>query len=229
MGTSDKISYMNSSQVLYCNGVAKISVLGGHSAKSTHQSVAGVVTRERLMQQRACVARAHGARGARCVFLQRSFACSGRPLSRCIATAFVARSLISESAQHELQHLAFIARVRNSLCISLSLPAISLTLPVLCISLCISLGVSLCVSLCVFLCVSLSAPLSLRLSPPRTLSFCFSPDRRVCHHLSLRLSLSSFRPRLHWRSRQKSTTTPAVSACDVQRLPAYLSRFNTCW
>ena len=31
-GTSDKISYMNSSQVLYCNGVAKISVLGGHSA-----------------------------------------------------------------------------------------------------------------------------------------------------------------------------------------------------
>ena len=32
-GTSDKISYMNSSQVLYCNGVAKISVLGGHSAK----------------------------------------------------------------------------------------------------------------------------------------------------------------------------------------------------
>ena len=29
MGTSDKISYMNSSQVLYCNGVAKISVRGG--------------------------------------------------------------------------------------------------------------------------------------------------------------------------------------------------------
>ena len=31
--TSDKISYMNSSQALYCNGVAKISVLGGHSAR----------------------------------------------------------------------------------------------------------------------------------------------------------------------------------------------------
>ena len=31
-GTSDKISYMNSSQVLYCNGVAKIR-FGGHSAK----------------------------------------------------------------------------------------------------------------------------------------------------------------------------------------------------
>ena len=31
-GTSEKISYMNSSQILYCNGVAKISVLGGHSA-----------------------------------------------------------------------------------------------------------------------------------------------------------------------------------------------------
>ena len=32
-GTSDKISYMNSSQVLYCNGVAKISVLKRHSAR----------------------------------------------------------------------------------------------------------------------------------------------------------------------------------------------------
>ena len=33
VGTSDKISYMNSSQVLYCNGVAKISVLKRHSAR----------------------------------------------------------------------------------------------------------------------------------------------------------------------------------------------------
>ena len=32
-GTLDKISYMNSSQVLYCNGVAKILVRGEHSAK----------------------------------------------------------------------------------------------------------------------------------------------------------------------------------------------------
>ena len=32
-GTSNKISYMNSSHVLYCNGGAKISVLGKHSAK----------------------------------------------------------------------------------------------------------------------------------------------------------------------------------------------------
>ena len=31
--TLDKISYMNSSQVLYCNGVAKISVLKRHSAR----------------------------------------------------------------------------------------------------------------------------------------------------------------------------------------------------
>ena len=31
--TSNKISYMNSSQVLYCNGVAKISVLGRHSTR----------------------------------------------------------------------------------------------------------------------------------------------------------------------------------------------------
>ena len=35
-GTSNKISYMNSSHVLYCNGVAKISVMGKHSAKCTH-------------------------------------------------------------------------------------------------------------------------------------------------------------------------------------------------
>ena len=32
-GTSNKISYMNSSQVQYCNGVAKISVLKRHSAR----------------------------------------------------------------------------------------------------------------------------------------------------------------------------------------------------
>ena len=32
-GTLDKISYINSSQVLYCNGVAKISVLKRHSAR----------------------------------------------------------------------------------------------------------------------------------------------------------------------------------------------------
>ena len=32
-GTSKTISYMNSSQVLYCNGVSKISVRGGHSAQ----------------------------------------------------------------------------------------------------------------------------------------------------------------------------------------------------
>ena len=32
-GTSDKISYMNSSQVLYCNGVPKIWVLKRHSAR----------------------------------------------------------------------------------------------------------------------------------------------------------------------------------------------------
>ena len=31
LGTSDKISYMNSSEVLYCNGVVKISVGGTFS------------------------------------------------------------------------------------------------------------------------------------------------------------------------------------------------------
>ena len=36
-GTSDKISYMNSSQVLYCNGVAKISVRVDIQQKCTHQ------------------------------------------------------------------------------------------------------------------------------------------------------------------------------------------------
>ena len=33
VGTSDKISYMNSNQVLFCNGVAKISVRVVYSAK----------------------------------------------------------------------------------------------------------------------------------------------------------------------------------------------------
>ena len=31
--TADKISYMNSFQVQYCNGVAKISILKRHSAR----------------------------------------------------------------------------------------------------------------------------------------------------------------------------------------------------
>ena len=38
-GTSDKISYMNSSQVLYCNGVAKVSVLGDIQQKCTLQRI----------------------------------------------------------------------------------------------------------------------------------------------------------------------------------------------
>ena len=36
-GTSDKISYMNSIQFLYCNGIAKISVRGDIQQKCTHQ------------------------------------------------------------------------------------------------------------------------------------------------------------------------------------------------
>ena len=36
-GESDKISYMISSQVLYCNGVAKISVREDIQQKCTHQ------------------------------------------------------------------------------------------------------------------------------------------------------------------------------------------------
>ena len=38
-GTSDKISYIKSFQVLYCNGVAKISVRGGGGTQQecTHQ------------------------------------------------------------------------------------------------------------------------------------------------------------------------------------------------
>ena len=36
-GTSNKISYMNFSQVLYCNGVAKISVRGDIQQKCTYQ------------------------------------------------------------------------------------------------------------------------------------------------------------------------------------------------
>ena len=36
--TSEKISYMNSSQVLYCNGVAKISVRGGGHSTQMYSS-----------------------------------------------------------------------------------------------------------------------------------------------------------------------------------------------
>ena len=36
-GTSNKFSYMNSSQVLYCIGVAKIEVLVGHYNVCIHQ------------------------------------------------------------------------------------------------------------------------------------------------------------------------------------------------
>ena len=36
-GTSDNIRYINSSQVLYCNGIAKISVLGDIQQKCTHR------------------------------------------------------------------------------------------------------------------------------------------------------------------------------------------------
>ena len=90
--------------------------------------------------------------------------------------ATVARSLILASAQHELQHFDFqCSCTQLSLCVSLSLPAISLSLPALCTS----------------LSASPSAPLSLRLSPPRTLSLCFSfrPPR-------LPPSLSSPQPQL---------------------------------
>ena len=96
-------------------------------------------------------------------FLQRSFACSGRPLTRCIATAFVARFLISESAQHELQHLAFIARVRNSLSLSLSSFSagyLSFSAGSLRLSLRLSWRLSLRLSLHLSLCVSLRLELS---------------------------------------------------------------------
>ena len=65
------------------------------------------------MQQRARVALSSDARGARCRLSRHPLACSWRSLSTCNAS--VARSLILASAQHELQHLAFIARVRISL------------------------------------------------------------------------------------------------------------------
>ena len=38
-GTSDKISYMVSVQVLYCNGIEKISVRGDIQQKCTHQNL----------------------------------------------------------------------------------------------------------------------------------------------------------------------------------------------
>ena len=136
-------------------------------------------------------------------FLQRSLACSGRPLSRFIATAFVARSLISESAQHELQHLAFIARVRSSLSLSAFLFLCRL-LSSSAGSASLSLSLDLSLSLRLSLRLSLSGPLSLRLSLPPRLSLRLRLSRsasslnlRVCDNPSLRLSLSSFQPRLY--------------------------------
>ena len=38
-GTSDKISFMSSTQVLYCDGVALISVWGDIQQKCTHQKL----------------------------------------------------------------------------------------------------------------------------------------------------------------------------------------------
>ena len=78
-----------------------------------------------------------------------------------------------------------------------------------CLSLFLPLSASLFASLFLHLLslrLSLPPRLSLRLRLSRSAS---RLDLCVCY-LSLRLSLSSFRPRLHWRSQQKSTTTPAV-------------------
>ena len=164
--------------------------------------VAGVVTRARLMQQRPCVARAHGARGARCALL----------------TTLV--GVLWETALQVPRH-----GVRYALPYIIERAARPPAFGFHCSCAYLSLSAAL------FLCrlsASLSAPLSLRLSP-RTLSLCFSPDRRVCHHLSLRLSLSSYRPRLHWRSRQKSTTTLLQPQRVCQRLPAYLWQLHTRW
>ena len=124
-------------------------------------------------------------------FLQRSLACSKRPLSRCITTASVARSLILESAQHELEHLAFIARVCATLSLLLSFSAGSFSFSAG--SQRLSQRLFFCTSLSAALSASASLSLRLRLSRSAT-----RLDLRVCHHLSLRLSLSlsSYWPRL---------------------------------
>ena len=73
--------------------------------------------------------------------LRRPLACSWRLLSK--ITAVVARSLILESAQHELEHLVVIAHVYVSLSLRLSLRlsprplSASLSATSLCVSLCV--------------------------------------------------------------------------------------------
>ena len=117
-------------------------------------------------------------------------ACSWRSISTC--NAAVARSLIIASAHHELQHFGFhCSCAQLALCFSLSLAAVSLSisLPALRVSLCISLHVSL-------------RRLRVSLSPPPSLSLCFSP-------LPPRLppSLSSPQPQLFLASASVAQST----------------------
>ena len=184
--------------------------------KEIFSFVAGVVTRARFLCNSAHVLLERPALEALDVrFLRRSLACSRRPLSRCIATAFVERSLISERAARAPAFGFHCSCVRNSL----SLSALSLSRSLCQLSAFLSASPRLSAPLS--LCVSLSASASLSASNSRSAA---RLDLRVCQNLSLRLRLSSFRPRLHWRSRQKSTTTPASIACVVQWPPAYLRR-----
>ena len=163
--------------------------------------VAAVVTRARLMQSRAYVARVSGAWGARCA-----------PLSAPVGVLVeinlhVQRNRCALSYNSERATRAPAFWLSLLVCGTLSF---FLRLFLCRLFLSLSAGyqrLSLRLSLCTFslsLCVSLPPRLSLRLRHSR--SAC-RHDLRVCHHLSLRLYLSSFRPRLHWHSRQKSATT----------------------
>ena len=132
--------------------------------------------------------------------LQRPLACSWRLLSK--STAVFARSLILESAQHELEHLAVIARVYVSLCV---------------FSLSLSLSTTLYLGLALRLSFSLSTSLFLRLFLSLSyLCVFFGQTPRLglrLHFLarlsrsSFSLSLSSLQFRLYWSSRQKPATT----------------------
>ena len=131
------------------------------------------------MQSRAYVTRVSGVRGGRCASLS-------APVGVLVEINFhvqrnrCALSYISERATRAPAFWLSLL-VYATLSASLFLCRLSLFLCRLCVSLCVSLHLSLRLSLHLSLCVSLRLELSRSAA-------CL--DRRVCYHLSLRLSLS---------------------------------------
>ena len=168
--------------------------------------------------------------------LRRPLACSWRLLSK--STAVVARSLILESAQHELEHLAVIARVYVSLSLSPSLSALSLRLSLRLLSLrLLSLRLSprlLSLRLSLRLCLRLLSLSTFPLSTSPSLCVFFGRTPRLGLRLFARLSSFQPQPQLVATSAllAQSTEVDHDSCClsvrhsTDARIPA---TFDMCW